>query len=111
MVGGSGPVRSGVPGHPSNATEGKGGYVQGGYYFSDWKVQPWVAYEQWYATDPFGRWNAYRVGLTYFFKGQNANIKLGYERVNTEKDIGSSPTNNSGKDSINTVVLGLYLMF
>jgi hypothetical protein len=111
MVGGSGPVRSGVPGHPVNATEGKGGYVQGGYYFTDWKVQPWVAYEQWNATNAFGRWSAYRVGLSYFFKGQNANIKLGYERVNAEKDIGSSPTENSGKDSINTLVLGLYLMF
>jgi len=111
MVGASGPVRSGLPDHDMNQTEGKGGYAQIGYYFTDWKVQPWVAYERWNATDSFGRWYAYRLGLSYFFKGHDANIKLGYERVNTEKDIGSSPSSNSGKDSINTFVLGFYLRF
>jgi hypothetical protein len=113
MVGGSGPVGSGKPDHPINATEGKGVYVQSGYYFPDWKIQPWAGYEFWHATNPLGRWEAYRLGMSYFFKINrlDASLKLGYERVNTEKDIGSSADNNSGRDSINTVVLGLYLTF
>jgi hypothetical protein len=113
MVGGSGPVGSGTSGHPINATEGKGIYVQSGYYFRDWKVQPWAAYEFWHATNELGRWEAYRLGLSYFFKvhGLDASLKLGYERVDTAQDIGSSSTDNSGKDSINTVVLGLNLTF
>ncbi|MEJ2164757.1 MAG: hypothetical protein P8X90_04450 [Desulfobacterales bacterium] len=104
---------SGKPDHPINATEGKGVYVQSGYYFPDWKIQPWAGYEFWHATNPLGRWEAYRLGMSYFFKINrlDASLKLGYERVNTEKDIGSSADNNSGKDSINTVVLGLYLTF
>ena len=111
MVGGSGPVRSDIADHPIRETEGKGIYLQGGFYFPDWQVQPWASYEGWYATGKFGRWSAFRVGLTYFFKGQNANIKLGYERVDTVQDIGNSSTDNSGKDNINTFVLGLYLSF
>jgi hypothetical protein len=112
MVGGSGPVQPGIPDHPVNATEGKGLYFQGGYYFPDWKVQPWAGYERWLATDPLGRWSAYRFGVSYFLKEQNANIKLGYERVDTtEKDIGSSKTTNSGKDNINTLVLGVNFTF
>jgi hypothetical protein len=111
MVGASGPVRSGIIDHPMNATEGKGFYIQGGYYFSNWKVQPWANYEQWNATNALGRWNAFRVGLSYFLDGNNSNIKIGYERVNTEKDIGSSETLNSGKDSINTFMIGYYYSF
>jgi hypothetical protein len=113
MVGGSGPVGSGSPDHPINATEGKGVYFQSSYYFPDWKIQPWAGYELWHATNALGRWEAYRLGLSYFFKVKelNGSIKLGYERVNTEKDIGSSEEINSGKDSINTMVLGLYLTF
>ena len=113
MVGGSGAVSSGKSDHPINATEGKGAYFQGGYYFPDWKIQPWAGYETWHATNPLGRWNAYRLGLSYFFKVKtlDASLKLGYERVNTTKDIGSSEAVNSGKDSINTVVLGLNLIF
>jgi hypothetical protein len=51
--------------------------------------------------------------LSYFFKvkGLDASMKLGYERVNTTKDIGSSKTVNSGKDSINTLVIGLFFTF
>ena len=113
MVGGSEAVSSGISDHPINATEGKGAYFQGGYYFAEWKIQPWAGYEMWHATNPLGRWNAYRLGLSYFFKASalDASLKLGYERVNTAKDIGSSETVNSGKDSINTLVLGLFFTF
>jgi hypothetical protein len=86
-------------------------YVQSGYYITAWKLQPWAAYEIWNATDAFGSWAAYRFGLTYYLKGFNANVRLGYERVETQHDIGASRTDNSNKDSINTVVLGLYLYF
>jgi hypothetical protein len=113
MVGGSGAVSPGISGHPINATEGKGAYFQGGYYFPDWKIQPWAGYETWHATNALGRWDAFRLGLSYYFKVKalDASLKLGYERVNTAKDIGSSAGNNSGKDSINTVVLGLDLAY
>ncbi len=111
MVGGSGPVRSGIIEHPTNETEGKGFYVQAGYYLPQWRLQPWAAYEQWNATQSFGRWNAFRVGVSYFFEGDRSSLKLGYERVNTEEDIGSSPTLNSGKDSINTVAISYTFSF
>ena len=67
----------------------------------------------WHATNPLGRGNAYRLGGSYFFKASalDTSLKLGYERVNTAKDIGSSETVNSGKDSINTLVLGLFFTF
>jgi hypothetical protein len=104
-------VKGGTPDHPINQTEGYGMYVQSGYYITAWKLQPWAAYEIWNATDAFGSWAAYRFGLTYYLKGFNANVRLGYERVETQHDIGASRTDNSNKDSINTVVLGLYLYF
>ncbi len=111
MVHGAKSVRSGNPDHPINATEGQGFYVQSGYYFKDWKIQPWAGYEMWRATNSLGRWNAYRLGLTYFLKGQDVNVKVGYERVDTEEDIGSSEDVNSGKDNINTFVAGLFIRF
>ncbi len=111
MVNGAKSVRSGIPDHPINATEGQGFYVQSGYYFKDWKLQPWAGYETWLATNSLGRWSAYRLGLTYFLRGQDVNLKVGYERVDTEKDIGSSGDVNSGKDNINTLVAGLFISF
>jgi hypothetical protein len=111
MAGTSGPVKGGTPGHPINQTEGFGMYAQGGYYISDWKLQPWASAEYWNATDAFGSWRAYRLGLTYFVRGYNANVKLGYERVETAHEIGSSRAENSGRDHIDTLVLGLYLNF
>ncbi len=111
MVGGSGPVRSGIIEHPSNATEGKGYYLQAGYFFPEWRLQPWAGFEQWNATNDFGHWYAFRVGMSYFFPGERAAIKVGYERVNTEDDIGTSKTLNSGKDTINTLVVGFTYSF
>jgi hypothetical protein len=111
MVNGAKSVRSGIPDHPINATEGQGFYVQGGYYFKNLKIQPWAGYETWFATNSLGRWRAYRMGLTYFLRGQNVNLKIGYERVDTTKDIGTSDDVNSGKDNINTLVAGLFISF
>jgi len=111
MVHGAKSVRSGIPDHPINATEGQGFYAQGGYYFKDWEIQPWAGYEMWSATNALGRWHAYRLGLSYFLRGQKVNLKVGYERVETDKDIGSSDEVNSGKDNINTVVAGLFISF
>jgi hypothetical protein len=104
-------VSGGRAGHPISATEGKGHFVQGAYFFNNLRLQPWAGYEYWEANYPSGTWNAYRVGLTYFLKGHNANIKFGYERVNTKKDIGPTPTNTSSRDSINTFLLGFYVEF
>ena len=88
--------------NPADNSQGDGFYLQSGYFINNW--QPWVAYEQWDAdgNDDAGDWDAYRVGVSYFFKGHNANVKLGWERTNDD-----SP----GGEDIDTVILGAYITF
>ncbi len=87
-------------------SEGDGFYVQAGYFQNNW--QPWIEFESWdsAATSGQGDYDAYRVGITYYFKGQNANVKLGLESFNP--DINFSGTT---EDSINTIVLGFYTTY
>lgn len=89
-------------------TQGNGWFVQTGYLIEDLKLQPWVSYQSWDsdAADDRGDFNVYQVGLTYFIKGHNANIKVGYERFEAEQDI--APT---GKDTIDSFVTGLYITY
>ena len=71
------------------ATQGDGFYIQGGYHMTNtfglpgtgW--QPWFLYEQWNAdgVNDAGKYDAYRLGLSYFIKGHNANVKVAYEKV------------------------------
>ena len=89
-------------------TQGDGWYTQAGYLIKDWNLQPWFAYGNWDtdAADDRGSFSYGQVGLTYFFKGHNANIKAGYEFFNAEEDIGTSD-----QDDIGTFLIGFYVTF
>lgn len=87
--------------------EGSGYYVQAGYFIpkigdlpGGW--QPWVLFDSWDAGLPAGSYEAVRVGLTYVWKGHNANLKLAYERLSPEE---------SSQPEVDTVGLGLYLLY
>ncbi len=103
-------LRDSASGPPKNAkeTEGKGFYVQSGYYLENLNLQPWALYESWYsdASDDAGSWSAWRVGLSYFIKGHNANIKVGLERFSAAEKIGGSADKN-----IDTFLIGFYVSY
>jgi hypothetical protein len=83
-------------------SQGNGFYFQTGYFIKNW--QPWVMYEQWNSdgVSDAGSWDAFRVGVNYYFKGHNANIKVGYEQVNNDTPL---------QKDIDTVVVGLFLTY
>ena len=85
--------------------EGDGFYVQAGYYKNQW--QPWIAYESWdsEATDGTGSYDALRVGISYFFKGHNANVKAGFESFDSDVPISGSD------DSSTAFILGFYITY
>ena len=103
-------LRDSASGPPKNAkeTEGKGFYVQSGYYLENLNLQPWALYERWYsdASDDAGSWSAWRVGVSYFIKGHNANIKVGLERFSAAEKIGGSADKN-----IDTFLIGFYISY
>lgn len=87
--------------------EGDGFYVQTGYFIPSlgglpggW--QPWFYYEQWDAGLDEGSYDAYRVGLTYVWKGHNANIKVGYEKVEPE---------GANQPDIDTFGIGVFMTY
>jgi hypothetical protein len=87
--------------------EGDGFYAQAGYLFAGtW--QPWIFFEQWSSDAPndLGSYDAIRIGVTYFIKGHNANIKAGYEIFNTDQNI-----TGTTEDSIGTFVVGAYVTY
>ncbi len=88
--------------------EGDGFYVQGGYLIRNEKWQPWLLYEEWGSNDPTGRGSgeAFRVGVSYFMAGHNANFKIGYESVSTDTNIGSSSENG-----LDTLLIGFYTTY
>lgn len=88
--------------NPANQSQGDGTYFQAGYYLN--KFQPWVEFEQWDADAPgdAGDWDAFRVGVSYFFKGHNANAKLGYEQTSND---------TPGQVDVDTFILGAYVTF
>ncbi len=83
-------------------SQGEGFYLQTGYLMGNW--QPWVLVEQWEAdaADGVGSWDAVRVGVNYFLKGHNANLKLGIEQTSNDA---------LGVEDITTVAIGLYLNY
>jgi hypothetical protein len=92
--------------------EGDGFYVQAGYFINNW--QPWIMYEEWDSeadstsfplTPDEGSGDSFRIGLTYFIKGHNANIKVGYEQVSSDEDI------ITGEDDISTFMIGWYMTY
>ncbi len=95
----TGTAFTGIPGVDS---QGNGFYAQIGYYIHQW--QPWVGYEQWESDgiDDAGSWQSFRVGLSYFIKGHNANIKAGYEKVTND---------TPGEEDIDTFAIGFYMTY
>jgi hypothetical protein len=91
-------IQDSASGPPKNGkeTEGKGFYVQSGYYLENLHLQPWALFELWDsdASDNVGSWSAWRVGLSYFIKGHNANIKVGFEQFRADEKIGSTADKN-----------------
>lgn len=87
-------------------SEGDGWYVQAGYYINQW--QPWVELESWDSntTSGLGDYDAYRIGISYFLKGHNANFKLGYESF--DPDVNFSGTN---EDSLKTILLAICVTY
>lgn len=97
--------QDGVPLRDSISAEqaqGSGAYIQAGYLMGKW--QPFVLVEQWEADadNDVGSWSAYRVGINYYLKGHNANIKLGIETIENDAD---------NVDDITTAGIGLYITF
>ena len=94
-------------------SEGDGFYVQAGYLLpNNW--QPWVEYETWDseattgvgdATSGVGDYDAYRVGISYFFKGHNANVKAGFESFNSDIPF------DGNEDSSTAFILGFFITY
>lgn len=107
---GSASLRDSTSGPLKNAkeTEGKGFYVQSGYYLETLHLQPWALFECWdsNASDDVGTWSTWRVGLSYFIKGHNANIKVGFEQFRADEKIGGS----ADKD-IESFLIGFYVSY
>lgn len=102
-------LNDGVGLQDARQTQGDGWYVQTGYLLTDWNIQPWFLYESWESdavANDLGGFDSWRVGLTYFFKGHNANIKAGFEQVNADENI-----DGSDKDEINTFLIGFYVTY
>lgn len=93
----------------SSQAQGDGFYVQAGYYIDKW--QPWVEYEEWNGDAPgssdVGTYSQYRIGVSYFFKGQNANVKLGYEYT----DLDNYDYSGTTEDDRSTIILGFYTTY
>ena len=90
-------------------SQGDGYYVQAGFYVNKW--QPWVEYEVWNSDrdDDVGNTEIYRVGVTYFLEGQNANLKFGYEDFSTDTPF--AIVANSEETSASAYVFGFYVTY
>ncbi len=86
--------------------QGDGFYVQLGYYKNKW--QPWILFEDWSSAAASGKggYDLFRVGVSYFMAGHNANVKVGFESFSADANIGSS-----SEDSIQSLVIGLYTTY
>lgn len=96
-----------LSGNPAQQAEGDGFYVQTGYYIPSFGGlpggwQPWFLYEQWDAGLDAGSYDAYRVGLSYLLKGHNANVKIGYEKVDPK---------NGNQPDVDTFGVGLFMTY
>jgi hypothetical protein len=103
-------LRDSTNGPPKNGqeTEGQGFYVQSGYFINNLNLQPWALYESWYsdASDDLGSWSSWRAGLSYFIKGHNANIKVGFEQFRADDKIGGTADKN-----IESFLIGFYVSY
>ena len=89
-------------------SQGNGYYAQLGFLVNKW--QPWVGYETWEsdAADGAGNITTARIGISYFFQGHTANVKFGYEQLESD-----TPFSGAGgtDDKIDTFVAGFFLNF
>ncbi len=88
-------------------TSGDGVYAQIGYFLPEWNIQPWYGFDYWASddSDDIGSFTSHRIGITYFFKGHNANVKIGFERFEAEESVPGE------EDEINTFLTGFYVTF
>ncbi len=86
--------------------QGDGFYLQAGYFINNW--QPWIGYEVWESdgVSDRGSFQLLRFGLSYFIKGHNANLKVGYEVVEADEDF-----TGTREDTLETFVTGLYVTY
>ncbi len=103
--------------------QGTGYYAQLGYYLSS-GFQPWFLYEAFSSdgtafdstTAPFegavgtvpGDFTSFRIGATYYFEGQKANVKLGYESFKSDVPVMVGDTE---EDTINSMTLGFFVTY
>ncbi len=90
----------------AQGSEGDGFYAQAAYLFNGvW--QPWFLVETWEAdaAGNVGDFVLYRIGLTYFVKGHNANVKAGYEILDADYNLDGTD------DSVGSFVVGLYVTY
>jgi len=103
-------LRDSSSGPPKNGkeTQGQGYYVQTGYYFESLNFQPWALFESWDSdtSDDVGSWSAWRVGVSYFIKGHNANVKAGFEQFMADEKIGGTAAKN-----IESFLVGFYVSY
>jgi len=84
---------------PKNPDDGW--YIQAGYFISDWNLEPWASYQTWEKETLKDRknFNTWQLGLSYFLKGHNANIKIGFERFKADTELP-----DADKDAIDTIL-------
>jgi len=94
--------------NPAVQSQGSGYFMQAGFLVNKW--QPWVGYESWDsdAEDGAGSITGTRIGITYFFQGHTANVKFGYEMMESDTPFSGA---GGSDDKINTFVAGFYLDF
>jgi hypothetical protein len=89
--------------------EGQGGYAQAGYFWNRW--QPWIEGEIWYDDgNDEGNYYLARIGLSYYIKEHNANIKAGYEYFKANNNFTSNGISLSD-DTVNTFAIGFYASY
>ncbi len=89
--------------------QGTGFYGQAGYYLNS-GFQPWVEYEKFSsdATGDFGSYKTFRVGLSYYMEGQNANIKVGFEQFKSDTPLTYNTDGDPVEDTVNSFVIGFF---
>lgn len=94
-------------GTEAKQTSGDGFYAQIGYLLPEWNIQPWYGFDYWGSddSDDIGSFTSHRIGVSYFFKGHNANVKMGYEYFEAEEKVSGE------EDTIHTFVTGFYVTF
>ena len=86
--------------------QGTGFYAEAGILIEE-RWQPWALYEKWSSDGIFdaGSYTIIRVGVNYYLKGHNANLKAGFESMS------SSAALTPSEDSITSMVVGAFVTY